>query len=613
MRRLVRTLPILFLLAGCGVGKPVVATKRADVQELLTTVKTPLQFSAAVAPVSLPEEASVSHKFAALPQIPPERLQALFVDVSNRTSLFKKALAIESNPKPPLEAAADAKADLVLIPKFSDAEVYYAGTTKWFVPNIFIWFFVDAASWFVADEKYGIYLKGSVSIYSVHTGKHLFTLPIECRVEAALDDFQRGWKFWGIFFVPKKLNASNWAKVTKTLLPHLEEEMKAQFIKGVLSSFLSFTKSAQFASLYKPAKKVTPPKPPKPTEKPKPLVMLTKTLPPAEEGKKYSVKLKAKGGTPPYKWAVKGLPKGLSAKSSGLIEGVPVKGSGGKKYPVMVELSDTGKGKVSAKLPLVVKAGAVAPPPPPKPRLPLVSAVVVGVEDYKGGNVGRAAFALRDARAVADAIRSLKSHKNSSVTLIEGAKATLPAIKKALETVKPCDIFIFFFAGNGGTSFAKGAPHCLLLYDTAFPDMKNALLLSDLLKLCRKVKAKQRIVLIDAGFNMSGEGRTPSVTEAKPKIHALPTLKDKDLVVIVACDGTQTAYSSALSRVRHGFFTYFLLKALGGKADKNKDGKLTENEIFEFLKSRVKEESSDIQTPVRLGEGKATLLLKSSK
>ena len=611
MCRPVRQLPILLLLVGCGVGKPVIAPKRADVKELLTTVKTPLQFSAAVAPVSLPKKASVSHRFAALPQIPPQRLQTLLVDVSKKMSLFKKAFAVKGGSKPPLEAASNAKADLLLVPKFSNAEVYYAGTTKWFLPNIFIWFFVDAASWFVADEKYGIYLKGNVSLYSVHTGKHLFTLPIECRVEAALDDFQRGWKFWGIFFVPKKLNDSNWAKVTRTLLPHLEEEIKAQFIKRVLSSFLSFTKTPQFASLYKPTKKTTPSTPSKPTEKPKPLTLLTKTLPPAEEGKKYSVKLQASGGTPPYKWAVKGLPKGLVARPSGLIEGVPAEGIGGKMYSVTVELRDSGNRKVSAKLSLMVKARRMAPPVA-KPA-PVVHALVVGVEDYKGGNVGRAAFALRDARAVADAIRSLHTHKNSSVTLIEGAKATLSSLKKALAAVKPCDIFIFFFAGNGATSFAEGAPHCLLLYDTAFPDMKNALSLDDLLKLCRKVKAKQRIVLIDAGFNMSGEGRTPAVTEAKPKIHALPTLKEKDIVAIVACDGTQTAYSSGLSRVRHGFFTYFLLKALAGKADKNNDSELTEDEIFKFVESRVKEEAPNMQTPVKLGEGKATLLLKSSK
>ena len=133
MYRFVRPLPILFLLAGCGVGKPVVVTKRPDVQEILTTVKTPLQFSAAVAPVSLPKEARVNHKFAALPEIPPERLQALFVDVSNKTGLFKKVLAIGSSPKSPLDAAAHAKADLLLVPKFSDAEVYYAGTTNHFV------------------------------------------------------------------------------------------------------------------------------------------------------------------------------------------------------------------------------------------------------------------------------------------------------------------------------------------------------------------------------------------------------------------------------------------------------------------------------------------------
>ena len=611
MCRLVRALPILLLLVGCGVGKPVMAPNRADVKELLTTVKTPLQFSAAIAPVSLPKQASVSHRFAALPPIPAERLQTLLVDVSNEMRLFKKAFAVKDGSKPPLEAASNAKADLLLVPKFSDAEVYYAGTTKWFVPNIFIWFFVDAASWFVADEKYGIYLKGDVSIYSVHTGKHLFTLPIECRVEAALDDFQRGWKFWGIFFVPKRLNASNWAKVTRTLLPHLEEEIKAQFIKRVLSSFFSFTKTPQFASLYKPTKETTPSTPAKPTEKPRPLTMLTKTLPPAEEGKKYSVRLQANGGTPPYKWAVKGLPKGLTVESSGLIQGVPADGSGGKRYSVIVELTDSRDGKVSAKLTLMVKARQAAPPV--AKSSPVVYAVVVGVEDYKGGNVGRAAFALRDARAVANAIRSLNCHKNSSVILIEGAKATLSVLKKTFAAVKACDIFVFFFAGNGATSFAEGAPHCLLLYDTTFPDMKNALSLNNLLKLCRKVKAKQRLLLIDAGFNMSGEGRTPAVTEVKPKIHPLPRLKDKDVVLIVACDGTQTAYSSGLSRVRHGFFTYFLLKALAGKADKNNDGKLTEDEIFKFIESRVKEESSNMQTPVKLGEGKATLLLKSSK
>jgi len=595
---------VLLLVVGCGVGRPMLALKRPAVQEALKKGKHPLNLTVAVAPATLPEKRETTHKYASTPKIPPERLQALFVDASNKASLFKKALPVKNNPKSPFEAAKKAGVDLVLVPKFHRAEVYYAGTTSWYVPNLIIWFFLDVASWFVADEKYGLALEGKLEIYATQTRAHLLSLPIRAKVEAPLDDFQRGWRFWGILFIPKKLSNSNWIKVTNTLLPHLEEEVKSQFIQGIMTSFLSLTKKEEFAKLLKRPAETRPKPTPKPVPaKAKPPRVATKSLPTAQENRKYSFKLAATGGKPPYSFKVSDLPKGLSCTKEGLISGTPQKGTGGRRYNLKVEVFDSKGGKGTGTLVLAVRKA-------PKPKKPTLVAVVVGVENYKGANLGRAAFALRDAREVAKTIRSLKSYDKPAVILIENEKATEKTLKKAIEAVKQCDLFILFFAGNGGTGLDKEGAHYLLLHDSTIPDFKNALKLTDLIEMCRKAKAKQRLLLIDAGFNMSGEGRTPIITEIKPKSSPFPKVKAKDIVVILACSGEQTAFSSALSKVRHGFFSHYLLKALAGKADSNRDGKLTEEELFRYLRSCVKEESSETQTPVKLGEGKAVLLLK---
>ncbi|HET7014991.1 MAG TPA: hypothetical protein VFI65_13835 [Streptosporangiaceae bacterium] len=53
------------------------------------------------------------------------------------------------------------------------------------------------------------------------------------------------------------------------------------------------------------------------------LKVTTSKLARGHKGKRYRVALTAKGGIAPYRWTVKGLPKGLSAASSGVISGKP--------------------------------------------------------------------------------------------------------------------------------------------------------------------------------------------------------------------------------------------------------------------------------------------------
>ena len=49
--------------------------------------------------------------------------------------------------------------------------------------------------------------------------------------------------------------------------------------------------------------------------------------------------------------------------------------------------------------------------------------------------------------------------------------------------------------------------------------------------------------------------------------------------------------SSTIKEAEHGIFTYYLLKGLQGNADKDKDKKITNLELFKYLKKNVGSEA----------------------
>ena len=71
--------------------------------------------------------------------------------------------------------------------------------------------------------------------------------------------------------------------------------------------------------------------------------------PAATVGTAYSTTLTASGGTTPYTWKAKGLPKGLKAnKTTGVIAGKPAATDAAKTYSVAVTVTDKAKPKGTA-------------------------------------------------------------------------------------------------------------------------------------------------------------------------------------------------------------------------------------------------------------------------
>jgi len=111
-------------------------------------------------------------------------------------------------------------------------------------------------------------------------------------------------------------------------------------------------------------------------------------------------------------------------------------------------------------------------------------------------------------------------------------------------------------------------------------------------------------VLIDACYSGGGEGRTPLVARRGIKIEPRIPVVER-VYVITGAKGTQPSLD--FETAKHGYFTYYLLLGLKGKADGaggNKvDGVITMGELFTFVKERVENGTNGRQIPVMEGDG----------
>ena len=69
--------------------------------------------------------------------------------------------------------------------------------------------------------------------------------------------------------------------------------------------------------------------------------------------------------------------------------------------------------------------------------------------------------------------------------------------------------------------------------------------------------------------------------------------------------------SSGLDQANHGIFSYFLMKGLEGKADSNKDKKITNGELLAYMDQNVSQKASELgrkQNPMLAGDPNKVLI-----
>lgn len=156
-------------------------------------------------------------------------------------------------------------------------------------------------------------------------------------------------------------------------------------------------------------------------------------------------------------------------------------------------------------------------------------------------------------------------------------------LSQAMEILQGSGRIIFYYAGHGIPDESSRSAY-LLPTDGLGTDVETGYSLKTLYEEFGKMKAERVTVFLDACF--SGSKREPGMLASARSvaIKAKPQEPADNMVVFTAAQGDETAYP--YTKMRHGMFTYYLLKKLQDTL-----GAATLGELGDYLSKEVKRQS----------------------
>ena len=208
--------------------------------------------------------------------------------------------------------------------------------------------------------------------------------------------------------------------------------------------------------------------------------------------------------------------------------------------------------------------------------------LAVGINDYNDPKANDLRCCENDVASIC----SVMKKQNATIVQYLGKNARkqniLAALKVFCENAKANDAVIFFFSGHGYpggfcpvdmTSYADG-----LTYKEIQTEFKRS-------------KAKRKIVIADACF--SGGLRKNKSTESN---------QAKNGEVMFFLSSRTNELSQEVPNGKNGQFTKFLVRALGGGCDYDRNRIITAKELFKFVSEGVSVATGDKQHPVMWGK-----------
>lgn len=234
-------------------------------------------------------------------------------------------------------------------------------------------------------------------------------------------------------------------------------------------------------------------------------------------------------------------------------------------------------------------------------------AVIIGVSKYQklpGGQ--QLQFADRDAASVAEALEK-RGVSPLNVRLLVGAEATTAAIKSAIgnwlaRSASESDTVIIFFSGHGFFEPDFGESY-LLGYDSDPKDAYgSALSVSEIGQaLGHRVRSDHVLLIADAlRRDFFDPESDPSSAKSFERAIDQLTASRPGLSAVVA-SGPGEFSREGQRWGGHGAFTRHFVDALIEGVDRNGDGTITADELFDSLTARLAEDTSNKQHPWRSG------------
>jgi hypothetical protein len=240
-------------------------------------------------------------------------------------------------------------------------------------------------------------------------------------------------------------------------------------------------------------------------------------------------------------------------------------------------------------------------------------AIIIGIAEYK--NLPKAEYANDDARIFYDYAMRALGIKPENVKLLVDADADQAEIYQAFKTWLPSrvrsttDVYVYY--SGHGLPEANGQEF-YLLPQRAHRDLveETAISQSKINAAIQAAKPRSVTVFLDSCY--SGMARTGETLLASARPLALKADKKlfpAEFAVIAASQADQISSSSP--DLKHGIFSYYLMKGMEGDADADSDGKITLGEMQRYLIDNVGRQAGMMnrkQEPQLIGDANRVLV-----
>jgi len=249
-----------------------------------------------------------------------------------------------------------------------------------------------------------------------------------------------------------------------------------------------------------------------------------------------------------------------------------------------------------------------------------VWAVVIGIDKYQKNR--HLKYAVKDARAFYDHLIRNNRIPEENVTLLINQDAHFTRLRSILGThlknkAGKEDMVIIYFAGHGASEKdvmspdKDGLEKYILPYDADPRDLyASALPMNEVSRIFNRIRSERLIFIADACYSGASGGRTVSLTGIRANISDafLDRIAGGKGRIILTASGANEV-SGEDDKLKHGVFTYFLLEGLRGKADTDKDGIITVDEVYRYVSREVPRATGQEQHPVKKGIVEGQLIL----
>jgi len=217
-------------------------------------------------------------------------------------------------------------------------------------------------------------------------------------------------------------------------------------------------------------------------------------------------------------------------------------------------------------------------------------AIIIGIENYR--RVAKADFANADAKEFYTYASRALGIKPENIKLLVDDGADDIEMLNAFQNWLPLkvnkgktDVYVFY-SGHGYPSQDGNSLYFLPFnVDKQYLD-RTSVKQKEVVSALQKAQAKSVSMFIDACYSGQTRGGEVLIAGLKPIVaktdeKAYPA----EFTVITASAADQ--FSSASQDLKHGIFSFYLMKGMEGDADGNKDGRITSGELQKYLSEMV--------------------------